>query len=306
MGSEAVADAARLVELAGRLDRCTVDGFGVDFVSWGFYRPNVWRNYWHTHSFYEVCLAYAGAGTFDVGDQHWSIDAGTVFVARPGDLHQIIADPTAPLGIAFWGFTLVPGRGATPARPGWWSGLTRTDRPYVSDQLGRLPAVLTDLTAELDRPRSGQQATLQSLGARLVVETARSFADEDDLAIESPAEDRPSVLVSVMERYLLDNLALPISVRDVAAEVHLSQRHAERLYSAQTGDTLMGALRRFRLEHAADLLLNGDQSVTEIARRCGYPQPRPFITAFGRQYGQPPRSFRRNGGTLHLRDDSGA
>lgn len=302
MGSDAVADAARLVDLAGRLDRCTVDGFGVDFVSWGFYRPSVWRNYWHTHSFYEVCLAYSGEGTFEVGDQLMPITAGSVFVARPGDLHQIVAGRSTPLGIAFWGFTLVAGRGATPARPGWWSGLIRADRRYVSDQLGRLPSVLTDLAVELDRPRSGQQATLQALGARLVVETARAFAGEDDLVIESPVEDRPSVLVSVMERYLLDNLALPISVRDVAAQAHLSERHAERLYSAQTGDSLMSALRRFRLERAAHLLLDGDLSVTEIGRHCGYPQPRPFITAFGRQYGQPPRVFRRNGGTLHLRD----
>lgn len=300
MDLQQVSEAARLVELAGRLDRCTVDGFGADFVSWGFYRPSVWRNYWHTHSFYEVCLAYAGSGTFEVGERRWPISPGTVFVARPGDLHQIVADRSGPLGIAFWGFTLVPGRGATPARPGWWSGLTRADRPYVSDRLGRLPALLADLAAELEHPRSGQRTTLRSLGAMLVVETARAFTAEDDLVIESRAEDRPTVLVSVMERYLLDNLALPLSVRDVAAEVHLSERHAERLYAAQTGRSLMGALRRFRLEHAARLLLDSDQSVTEVGRRCGYPEPRPFITAFGRRYGQPPRAFRRNGGTLHL------
>ena len=33
-----------------------VEGFGVDFVSWGHYRPSVWRNYWHSHSFYEVSV----------------------------------------------------------------------------------------------------------------------------------------------------------------------------------------------------------------------------------------------------------
>lgn len=300
MDVEHIAGAVRLVELAGRLERCCVDGFDVDFVSWGFYRPEVWRNYWHTHSFYEVCLAYAGGGSFQVGDRSVPISAGTVFLARPGELHQIIADPAAPLGIAFWGFTLVPGRSATPGRPGWWNGLTRTDRPIVSEQVGRLPELITGLADELEHPRSGQQATLQSLGSMLVIETARAFAGDHELTISTTAEDRPTVMVAVMERYLLDNLALPISVRDVAAEVHLSARHAERLYSAQTGDSLMGALRRFRLERAARLLLDGEQSVTEIGRICGYPQPRPFITAFGRQYGQPPRTFRRNAGTLHL------
>jgi AraC-like DNA-binding protein len=295
-----LSSAARWVELAGRLTECTVDGFDIDFVSWGFYTPGVWRNYWHTHSFYEVCLAYSGVGTFEVGDRRWDVGPGTVFVARPGDLHQIIADPDAPLGIAFWGFTLVPGREAAPSRPGWWSGLTRSDRSYVSDRTGRLPSVITELAREVAHPQSGQDATLRSLGAMLVVETARAFAAHDDLVIESSPKDRRTVLVSIMERYLLDNLDRPISVRDVAAEVHLSQRHAERLYAAESGESLMSALRRFRLERAARLLLDGEQSVTEIGRRCGYPEVRPFSTAFGRQYGQPPRTFRRNGGTLHL------
>lgn len=300
MSLERVASAARLVDLAGRLTRCTVDGFSVDFVSWGFYDQSVWRNYWHTHSFHEVCLAYAGEGRFEVGEDQYQVGAGSVFVARPGDLHQIIGSRTDPLGIAFWGFTLVPGRGATPTRPGWWSGLTRPERGCVSDRFGRLPDVVTTLAAEIGTPRSGRQATLRSLGAMLVVETARAFATDEDLAIESEPENRQPALVARMERYLRDNLSRPISVRDVAAEVHLSERHAERLFAAQAGESLMAALRRLRLERAAALLLDGEDSVTEIARRCGYPQPRPFITAFGRLYGQPPRAFRRNRGTLHL------
>ena len=300
MSLDAVAGAARLVELAGRLDRCTVDGFTADFVSWGFYQPGVWRNYWHTHSFYEVCLAYQGEGLFQVGDAEHEVRAGTVFVARPGDLHQIIGSSADPLGIAFWGFTLIPGRSAAPTRPGWWSGLTRSERPLLSDRLGRLPTVLSQLAAELDQPTSGQGQVLRSLGSILVLETGRAFAAEDDLEIESRPKDRRPVLVATMDRYLLDNLSRPISVRDVAAEVHLSERHAERLYATQTGRSLIAALRHFRLERAAGLLLDSDDSVTEIARRCGYPEVRPFITAFGRRYGQPPRSFRRNRGTLHL------
>jgi AraC-like DNA-binding protein len=295
-----VAAAARLVELAGRLEHCSVDGYTADFVSWGFYQPSIWRNYWHTHSFYEVCLAYRGEGVFQVGEDEFDVGAGSVFVARPGDLHQIIGSASAPLGIAFWGFGLAPGRGANPSKPGWWSGLVRGDRPLVSDRLGRLTRVLSDLAAELEQPRSGQQQTLRSLGAMLVMETGRAFADDADLAIESPPEDRRTVLVATMERYLLDNQSRPISVRDVAAEVHLSERHAERLYAAQSGQSLMAALRRIRLERAAGLLLDSEHSVTEIARDCGYPQVRPFITAFGRRYGQSPRAFRRNGGTLHL------
>lgn len=300
LDSSVIAAAARLVELAGRLDGCKVDGYAVDFVSWGFFRPEVWRNYWHTHSFYEVCVAYQGEGVFQVGDQDHLVDAGTVFIARPGDLHQIVGSRSAPLGIAFWGFTLLPGRSATPTRPGWWSGLLHGDRPLVSVRLGRLPGLLGDLVGELEQPRSGQRQALRSLGAQLVVETGRSFATDEDLEIASEPEDWRTVRVAAMERFLLDNMSRRVTVRDVAAEVHLSERHAARLYAAQAGESLMAALRRLRLERAAQLLLDGDGTITKIGISCGYPELRPFTTAFRRQYGQSPRAFRRNGGTLHL------
>ena len=49
-----LAGARPLADLLLRPLTLQVEGFGVDFVSWGHYRPSVWRNYWHSHSFYEV------------------------------------------------------------------------------------------------------------------------------------------------------------------------------------------------------------------------------------------------------------
>lgn len=139
-----------------------------------------------------------------------------------------------------------------------------------------------------------------ALGGTLVVETGRAFASAEDLAVELDPTARSSSSVAAMERYLADNLERPLQAADVAAVVHLSDRHAARLFAAATGESLMAALRSRRLEHGAHLLLESDEGVAQIARRCGYPEVRPFITAFGRRYGQPPGAFRAHGGTLHL------
>ncbi len=102
----AVAEAATFVDLAGLLVAGEVDGMAVDYLSWGFYTPAVWRNTPHTHSFHEVCLAYAGSGTFTVEGTAHPVAAGELFVARPGEVHEIVSHPEAGLGIAFWGFAL--------------------------------------------------------------------------------------------------------------------------------------------------------------------------------------------------------
>ncbi|WP_424528978.1 helix-turn-helix domain-containing protein [Sphaerisporangium viridialbum] len=296
-----VAGAGRLPDLTGLLDTCQVGGFRADFVSWGFYTKPAWRNYWHRHSFHEVCLAYTGAGRFSVGGEHHDVGTGEVFLARPGDVHEIESSREDPLGIAFWGFTLRGGREAPgPDERGWWSGLTDPAGPVVSRRTGSLAEVVTALAGYADPVRSGYDAGLAGLGAALVVDTARAFANEDDLQVEPPPRDRPSQVVAAMRRHLADNLCRPVRVRDVAATVHLSERHAERLFREQTGASLMATLRRMRLELAAALLLDTGPTVTEVARACGYPDVRAFSTAFRRLHGHSPLEHRARSGTLHL------
>jgi AraC-like DNA-binding protein len=291
----AVATADRFVDLAGLLESCEVGGFRADFVSWGHYRPEYWRNYWHSHSFHEVCLAYSGEGRFNSGTTEYAVGAGDVFLARPGDVHEIESSRSSPLGIAFWGFTFraVSAGGGT----GWWSGLTRPDGPVVSTAVGGLPAIVSALASEAAAPQSGYSESLAAFGAALVLDTARAFALDQDLSVEPIVRDRGPVVVEAMQRHLLDNLARPVTVREVAAAVHLSERHAERLFRTVTGASLMSTLRGLRLELAAQLLLDHTLTVTHVARACGYSDVRPFSTAFKRHYGRTPGEFRRTGGT---------
>lgn len=306
MSLQALEQADRFADLPGLLESCEVGGFHADFLSADLYRPEYWRNYWHSHSFHEVCLAYTGSGRFSVGDNSYDVGAGEVFLARPGDIHEIESSQSDPLGIAFWGFTFRPSASSAGpgsgsfGTPGWWSGLTRTTGPVISSRVGALPALVTAIAAEASLPRSGYQAGLTALASALVLDTARAFAIEDDLAVDPPARDRGEAVVATMTRHLLDNLARPVTVREVAAAVHLSDRHAERLFRQQTGTSLMTELRRMRMELAAQLLLDPAVTVTEVARACGYGDVRPFSTAFRRFHGKPPSLYRTTGGTTHL------
>ena len=270
----AVAEAAPFVDLAGLLVAGEVDGRAVDFLSWGFYAPSVWRNRPHTHSFHEVCLAYAGSGTFTVDGEEHPVAAGDLFIARPGQVHRIVSHSEDGLGIAFWGFAL--------------------------QAAGSLPVLVPALAAEAAAPRSGVDAQVRALGAALVIETARAFAAPEDLAVALDPGARTTSAVAAMQRYLADNLERPLQVQDVAATAHLSTRHAARLFARETGESVMGALRRLRLERAAHRLLESEEPAATETYACGYGEVRAFITAFRLRYGQPPGAFRRSGGTLHL------
>src|SRR5690242_12778202 len=83
--------------------------FACELLYWGFFEPLWWRNYLHVHSFFEVCYAYQGRGTFHIAGQTLQVQAGDVFVAGPGEAHEIVSSHDDPLGIYFWAYTLLPG-----------------------------------------------------------------------------------------------------------------------------------------------------------------------------------------------------
>ncbi|MDX6263921.1 MAG: hypothetical protein QOH84_5609, partial [Kribbellaceae bacterium] len=198
MSLAALATADRFVDLSGLLESCEIGEFRADFVSWGHYRPEYWRNYWHSHSFYEVCLAYEGEGRFDCGPAEYDVSAGDLFLARPGDVHEIESSRSSPLGIAFWGFTFRPL--SVVSGTGWWSGLNRPDGPVMSRELGGLPAVVIALAGEAAEPRSGYGEVVAALGAALVLDTARAFALDQDLSVEPVVRERGLVVVEAMQR----------------------------------------------------------------------------------------------------------
>ncbi len=319
MSAAPPANGRALASLTAARVNVDVAGHRAEFLYWGYYEPRPWRNYLHTHSFFEICYAYAGTGVFRTGEQEYVVGPGSLFVARPGDVHEIVSGTEDPLCIHYWSYTLVPSRpwsrprrsrAATPERTEGREVLDRFAAPgtrVLSQATGRIPAVLGLLTAEAAAPGPAYEQLLSALAGALVVETARAVVDEPDLRPRPDADPagRDERTVATMVRYLQDNYGRAVAVRDVAAQVHLGERQVSRLFRAHTGTTVHAYLTRLRLEIAAQRLLERSAggeyaAIAEIARDCGYPDVRHFTTAFRRLWGVPPGAFRDGGGTAQL------
>jgi AraC family transcriptional regulator len=82
----------------------------------------------------------------------------------------------------------------------------------------------------------------------------------------------------------------------LARQAGFSPHHFHRVFRGMTGESVMGHVRRLRLERAALQLKHGDAPVTAVALASGYGSHEAFTRAFRERFGVAPRDFRAQAG----------
>jgi AraC-like DNA-binding protein len=85
-----------------------------------------------------------------------------------------------------------------------------------------------------------------------------------------------------------------ITNRDLASISNMSLRAFERRFRAAFHLTPQKFLRRLRLRIASRALMNTDESLSEIALKCGFADQSHFSREFRRHFGRTPREYREH------------
>jgi AraC-like DNA-binding protein len=102
---------------------------------------------------------------------------------------------------------------------------------------------------------------------------------------------RPGLLSA--RDYLAANFNERISLADAAAFAGLSPFYFQRLFTNTFNETPHEFVTRLRIDHAKQLLLAGNHSVTDICFDAGYESLGSFSTRFHSLTGLSPAAFRR-------------
>ncbi len=84
-----------------------------------------------------------------------------------------------------------------------------------------------------------------------------------------------------------------LSVVQLGAWLGCHHDHLARLFRHETGETVVGHIRRLRLERARDLLADRTLRIADVARLVGLPDPAYFSRIYRQAYGIPPAAARR-------------
>jgi AraC family carnitine catabolism transcriptional activator len=156
-----------------------------------------------------------------------------------------------------------------------------------------------DMMLHLIARRHG--ATLaQVIANGFVAQRMRREAEPQRLAIEQITGDSRAPLTRVLHD-MEENLAVPLSARELARRAGISVRALGRVVNDRVGQSPMRYYRKVRLQAARNALFYSDIPVQEIARTCGFSSPEIFSRSFRAHFGLSPREFRRTFASDQLR-----
>lgn len=100
--------------------------------------------------------------------------------------------------------------------------------------------------------------------------------------------------------WVRDHLTHDISVDDVAEALGISRRTLERRFRAVLGDSVLGEIRRLRIEKAKHLIAETDLKLSVVAQQCGIHGLARLTAVFKQVTGYAPSVFRRLAGDRRI------
>lgn len=102
----------------------------------------------------------------------------------------------------------------------------------------------------------------------------------------------PERIIADAKEYIRGNICRDITIDNIANAVGVSSYYFARLFKERTGERLIEHITNTRLEAAAQLLRDTNNSVEEVCSSCGYMDANYFERIFSKKYGVTPIVYR--------------
>lgn len=247
----------------------------------------------HNHDAYEIYYLIDGKRRFFIEDTIYSIESGDFIIISKGLLHKT----TYVSGGAHERYDVYIPPDMMQRfikRFGEDAICECFSAPYLSVPLLQRSYVesILDKTADeyYNRDSFSPQLImcyLTELITFIIRERRRN--NTSNTSIENNAES----LSQKAAKYIFSNYSQNITLDDIAGYVNLSCSHFSKKFKEDTGFGFKEYLINVRIKHACEFLVNTADSVSDVAKRCGFSDSNYFGDVFRRIKGVSPSVYRK-------------
>lgn len=241
----------------------------------------------HNHlSSIEICYLSSGEQTFCIGNSHYTMHGGQVFMTQPDVVHSTGEWPLER-GILYWMIINMEPRERFLGLAQPFAGRLR------ADLLG-IERTLFDGVPRMEQELNGAFAAMQLRSTDRSVQVQRHLLNfvTDVVSCskkQTLAEGRDfSSVISYIDKHLAE----PLAVETLAEVANLSESRFKSQFKVCFGIPPAEYVMRQRVLRAKEQLLSSDESITAIAFELGFSSSQYFATVFHRHTGMTPSAYR--------------
>ena len=265
--------------MANRITDHFSKNFSVDFVS------NTMKNTaCQFHQTYELCFFSAGHRTYMINDEEYDIAPNTVIVIPPYTQHSTCGTTAATRTVVYFTETFLKEYFSLSFAKELLNGFSK---PFCA----------------LTQPRDGIMSLMENIRnchfqnqkASTALYLAMLFTTIKNIQ-ELPKKSKDDVTQGIVTRtisYIENHLTSLDSLSEIADALHISLSYLEASFRKNIGISLMQYIIKSKINFAMKQLIDTEDSIAEIAEKCGFNSGTHFSNTFKKHTGISPREYRQ-------------
>lgn len=248
--------------------------------------PSIWAERFHVSRTHEFVHVMEGETVIHTGSKKVRAVSSDIFLLRKGSIHrdEFLREPAFRAFFTAFNWdcydTLVP--------------------KNINAKLVMIPTVvklkIREMVMEMyniflsDRPFARDMVNASMCNILLYCLSAVKTGYERGKRNNSAADKRHAI-IDEAKQYIRNNFNRPISLSDIAEHLRLSEYYVSHIFGNETGFTVSSYVTQIRMKHAATLLRESANTVSEVAYRVGYTSPNYFGKVFYKYFNCTPSRY---------------
>ena len=254
---------------------------------------------WHWHEGFEAAVVSEGRTVVAAGSEKYHLSKGDAFFINGGVLHAMW--DSGNTGAHYHSIVFHPRLVGGSIDSVFWQNYVQ---PLLSNP--SLKSVIFDASLPWHQEAADaienawQSGVAEQPGYEFSVRSALShlvflLSVHHPSVLNPPSEKalRDGERIKVMLQYVQEHYSDELSTEMIAGSAMISESECLRCFRNTIGTPPIRYVKQFRIQEAAKLLSAGDQKISDIGARCGFPDTSYFTKAFREQKGCTPGEYRK-------------
>lgn len=269
--------------------------------------------YAHCHTECEITIFLSGHGVYTVDQKkQYDVQPGDVFLFRGNEEHFMgIIDPGE--GVRTIGIHFLPQFILAQSSNLFDIKYLRAFLNRESSFENRLPrdnpamrtivALMEQMKEEYDRKLPDYEQMIKVKLLAILVEINRNYGFVEDKDL-SHITNEHFIQISRSMKYIDEHITENLCLEELAAVANMSSSYFSHIFKLVNRISPLDYIIRKRIDLSKSALLDSDDSILEIAYRCGFNNTANFNRAFRKKTGLTPSSFRKQARLPGYTDDN--